>query len=177
MSARPSDRRRILAAAVLVATAGVVVPSATAIADPGAHDRAASTGTVAEVRKAIAPFRSVQAALDAGYVPVSGCETSPDGGMGIHYMNPRYAVPGPVDPATPAILLYAPDSDGTLQLLGAEYWQPEVGQPVPHLAGQPFDGPMDGHGPDMPRHYDLHVWTEVANPSGVFAPWNPRVSC
>jgi hypothetical protein len=26
-------------------------------------------------------------------------------------------------------------------------------------------------------HYDLHVWTEVANPAGVFAPFNPKVAC
>jgi hypothetical protein len=45
------------------------------------------------------------------------------------------------------------------------------------LLGQPFDGPMPGHGPDMPIHYDLHVWTHKANPAGVFAPFNPKVSC
>ena len=97
--------------------------------------------------------------------------------MGIHFMNTAHAAPGPVDPAAPAILLYAPGPDGALRLLGAEYWQPAVGQPVPELAGQPFDGPMAGHAPGMPEHYDLHVWTEVANPAGVFAPWNPRVTC
>jgi len=47
----------------------------------------------------------------------------------------------------------------------------------PVLLGQPFDGPMPGHGPGMPVHYDLHVWTHKANPAGVFAPWNPKVSC
>jgi hypothetical protein len=172
--------RPLVAAALVAAGAAslTLLPGGTsAVADPGAHDRAASRGTVAEVRKAIAPFRDVTVALQAGYVPVSPCETSPQGGMGIHYMNPALATPGAVDPARPAVLLYAPDGAGGVRLLGAEYWQPAVGQPTPTLAGQPFDGPMPGHTPQMPEHYDLHVWTHVANPAGVFAPWNPAVRC
>ena len=41
----------------------------------------------------------------------------------------------------------------------------------------PFDGPMEGHSPVMPRHYDLHVWVWHHNPSGMFSMWNPNVSC
>ena len=171
--------RHATTAALVLAGLGtaLLVPATSAGADPGRHDRADSRGTVAQVRQAIAPFRDVDAAVAAGYLPVGGCESSPEGGMGVHYLNPAHGAPGPVDPAKPAILLYAPDDDGRLQLLGAEYWQPAVGQPTPTLAGEPFDGPMPGHGPGMPVHYDLHVWTEVANPSGVFAPWNPKVVC
>jgi hypothetical protein len=29
----------------------------------------------------------------------------------------------------------------------------------------------------MPIHYDLHVWLYKHNPAGMFAAWNPRVSC
>jgi hypothetical protein len=36
---------------------------------------------------------------------------------------------------------------------------------------------MPGHQPGMPIHYDLHVWLWMDNPSGMFAPWNPRVRC
>jgi hypothetical protein len=36
---------------------------------------------------------------------------------------------------------------------------------------------MLGHEPGMPVHYDLHVWLYQANPDGVFASWNPSVSC
>jgi hypothetical protein len=177
---------RTLTASTLLAVAAaaaVALPAGLAGAEPGAaagmHDRSASHGTVAEVRRAIAPYRDVAVALAAGYSPVGPCATSPtgEGAMGIHYLNPAYAAPGPVDPEHPAVLLYAPRPDGSLQLLGAEFFQPAVGQPAPELAGQPFDGPMPGHVPGMPEHYDLHVWTEVANPDGVFTPWNPRVSC
>ncbi len=174
MHARP-----VLTAALALGGAATVllVPGGSAGADPGRHDRADVRGVVAQVRQAIAPYRDVDVALAAGYVPVSPCETSPEGGMGVHYLNPALAAPGPVDPAKPAVLLYGPDKDGEPQLLGAEYFQPAVGQPTPTLAGEPFDGPMPGHSPGMPEHFDLHVWTEVANPAGVFAQWNPRVTC
>jgi hypothetical protein len=41
----------------------------------------------------------------------------------------------------------------------------------------PFDGPMLGHNPKMPIHYDLHVWVYRDNPAGMFAMWNPLVRC
>lgn len=50
----------------------------------------------------------------------------------------------------------------------------------PRLFGQPFDGPMEGHEPLMPRelhHYDLHVWLFKENPAGLFAATNPSVGC
>ena len=47
----------------------------------------------------------------------------------------------------------------------------------PTLFGVPFDGPMLGHTPEMPIHYDLHVWLYRHNPAGTFAMWNPRVRC
>ncbi|HUG65708.1 MAG TPA: hypothetical protein VMK83_10860 [Gaiellaceae bacterium] len=47
----------------------------------------------------------------------------------------------------------------------------------PSLFGRAFDGPMPGHNPFMPVHYDLHVWVAEHNPSGVFALFNPALSC
>jgi hypothetical protein len=29
----------------------------------------------------------------------------------------------------------------------------------------------------MPIHYDLHVWVAQQNLSGLFAPFNPAISC
>lgn len=170
--------RLTFTAALATTIAAAFLAASGAHADAGRHDRADSRGTVASVRAAIAKYRDSAAAVAAGYVPVSGCETSSSGGMGIHYLNPALIDPSqPVDPTKPTVLLYAPDGAGGLRLLGAEFLQPDVGQPRPTLEGEPFDGPMPGHTEGMPVHYDLHVWTEVANPSGVFAPWNPKVSC
>ena len=42
--------------------------------------------------------------------------------------------------------------------------------------GQPFDGPMPGHSPGMPIHYDLHVWLWETNAGGLFA-FNAALSC
>ena len=174
MSVRRSSCAVLLAGAGVAAT--VAVPG-TSGAEPGKHDRADTGGLVAEIRKATEQFRDVNVALEAGYRPVNSCETTSAGSMGLHYFNPGLAAPGPVDPAKPEVLLYAPDRTGTLQLLGVEYFQPDVGQGTPSLGGELFDGPMAGHAPGMPTHYDLHVWTEVANPAGVFEAFNPNVTC
>jgi len=40
-----------------------------------------------------------------------------------------------------------------------------------------FDGPMAGHNPQMPWHYDLHAWVIENNPAGLFSQWNPSISC
>ena len=134
------------------------------------------------VRAAVARFHSVDQALAAGYVPGSPCEASPAGGMGFHYINPALFAPG-VDPLQPEVLLYAPGADGSLKLVGVEYFAIDADQDLatssdrPSLFGRGFDGPMPGHNPQMPVHYDLHVWVAEANPAGVFAPWNPAITC
>ncbi|MEH0423926.1 hypothetical protein [Streptomyces sp. B21-083] len=69
------------------------------------------------------------------------------------------------------------------RLVGAEWIVVDKDQNLatdddrPSLFGVPFDGPMLGHEPGMPIHYDLHVWLWKKNPSGMFARWNPTVTC
>jgi hypothetical protein len=48
---------------------------------------------------------------------------------------------------------------------------------APSVLGHTFDGPMPGHNPSMPWHYDLHVWLWAHNPAGLFAPFNPSLKC
>ncbi len=145
-------------------------------AAPGVTD-ADTLQQLASVRQATVKYHDITRALADGYIPVSGCETLPGvGAMGIHYLNPALASDLAIDPTRPEILLYAPSEDG-LRLVGVEYFVANVGQPHPQLFGRVFDGPMAGHGPGMPEHYDLHAWLWQANPQGVFAAWNPRVSC
>ncbi len=120
-------------------------------------------------------YSDVQAALDAGYINTEECVSSPDGGMGIHFVNTT--IEG-IDPLTPQILLYEPQGDGSYKLIGAEWFVPSAAvSEAPVLFGQTFNGPMAGHGPDDPEHYDLHVWLAETNPSGIFAEFNPNVSC
>jgi len=73
-----------------------------------------------------------------------------------------------------------------LKLVGVEYFMgigapgasvPENPPPAPILFGRAFDGPMLGHDPEMPPHYDMHVWLWEANSSGIFEMFNPSVKC
>jgi hypothetical protein len=131
-----------------------------------------------QVRKALTKYRDVSAATADGYIPVSPCEALPGvGAMGVHYLNPGLASDLANDLMKPEVLLYAPDADGTLHLTGVEYFQADAGQTRPGLVGQSFDGPMPGHNPQMPVHYDLHVWLYKYNNQGLFTQWNPRVKC
>src|SRR5690606_24919486 len=107
----------------------------------------------------------------------------PAGGMGIHYAN-NGLVDGAVDAGKPEMLLYEPSAGGGMELVGVEFmvmadaWDAANGSP-PELAGQSFDdhrAEADRHGLPF-AHYDLHVWVWKDNPAGVFAPFNPAVSC
>jgi hypothetical protein len=98
--------------------------------------------------------------------------------MGIHFVN--LTVSGPPDPMRPNVLIYEPVG-GKLRLVAAEWLVPLVAaKERPMLLGQPFQGPMEGHEPLIPKefaHYDLLVWLFKENPLGTFSPTNPDVSC
>ena len=134
---------------------------------------------LAAIRAATAKYHDVNAALAAGYIPVSPCEEAPgEGAMGIHYLHPQLAADLVSSAEQPEILLYIPKENGGLEFVGVEYWQAAAGRSqAPTLLNQPFDGPMPGHTPDMPEHFDLHLWLWEKNPNGLFATWNPALSC
>jgi hypothetical protein len=133
------------------------------------------------IRQITAKYHDVDAALAAGYLPTSECVASPAGTMGMHYVKPSL-LGQPVDLRRPPILLYVPGEDGP-RLVGVEYFKADADQDLstdddrPALLGHDFDGPMEGHGGGMPRHYDLHVWVWKHNPAGTFEEFNPAVSC
>ncbi|MDP4505079.1 hypothetical protein [Nonomuraea turcica] len=139
---------------------------------------------IAEVRKATVRFHSVEAARKAGYRPAGACTHNPDGtgAMGYHYAHPRLSADPAIDLRRPELLLYE-RRDGRLRLIGVEYYRTDADQDPgtdtdrPHLFGRAFDGPMAGHEPGQPVHYDLHAWVWKRNPAGTFAQWNRRVSC
>jgi hypothetical protein len=158
---------------------------------------------LAAVRGSTAAFHKVERAIDAGYADPRGghCDESAAGAMGIHSANPALVQSQTLDPAQPEVLLYLPTEGGGVRLIGVEYLQPVllrnpdtgavapwfaqgpwppnyiVVTPTPQLFGQTFQGPMPGHVPGMPWHWDLHVWVWANNPSGMFAQWNPALSC
>ncbi|MEJ7701588.1 MAG: hypothetical protein WKF71_18380 [Pyrinomonadaceae bacterium] len=149
---------------------------------------------LAQVRRATAKYHRVEEAVADGYVSTVDCVSSPDGGMGIHYIKPFLASNLTLDVTQPELLLYEPMKNGKLRLVGVEYFVPVIVNGVgpwfgstappegqynqaPELYGQTFDGPMPGHNTGMPWHYDLHVWVWKHNPSGMFADFNPTVQC
>lgn len=138
---------------------------------------------VQAAKAATARFQSVQQAEAAGYVLASPCVESPAGGMGFHYENPALMADDSIDPSRPEILVYAAKANGELELVAIEFWKRDSDGSLltdgdrPTVFGQSFEGPMPGHSPVMPVHYDLHVWLYEDNPNGLFTTWNPEVGC
>jgi hypothetical protein len=168
----------IVATAVLAAIATGAVAALAAGGDPAVQTM------LAKARAATAQYHDIDTALADGYIRVSACTEAPGlGAMGFHYLNPAYAADTVIDPAKPEILLYAPKGNGGLRLVAVEYFKADADQNLstdgdrPTLNGVAFDGPMEGHDPGMPIHYDLHAWIWSHNPSGNFAPFNPEVAC
>lgn len=157
---------------------------------------------LASLRNATAAFHNVDVAIAAGYANPSGlpCVARPAGTMGIHATRVA-SLDQVVVPNAPEVLLYLPRKGGGFKLIGVEYLVPVLVQnnstnqvtpwlestpwgtgytlltPRPSVFGESFEGPMPGHDPGMPWHYDKHVWVWETNPTGMFSQWNPSISC
>jgi hypothetical protein len=153
------------------------------------------TKALAALRDTTDIYHDIDVALAAGYRPsAAGCESNSTGAMGIHYghpallgvvrgSNPVRGTDPVIDPLRPEVLLYEPQPDGSRRLVGVEFvvyraaWDAANPGVKPTFAGVQFNemfGPLShGH----TDHYELHVWIWRNNPSGMFAPWNPKVSC
>ena len=130
---------------------------------------------IAQLRAATAPFHDFDAAVEAGWgTQITGCFSDPVlGGMGYHFGNVAL-IDGTVDALEPELLLYEPTRNGRLRFVAVEYIVPYgawTSAEPPTLYGQSF------HRNDAFEIWVLHVWHFRDNPSGIFADWNPRVSC
>lgn len=161
---------------IVLTLVALLVPTA-ALAGPPIVNEINLQRQLAAVRAATAKYHNIDAAIADGYLPTDHCVDQPGSGMGYHYFNPGLAGDLVNDPLQPELLIYVPDGHGGRKLGAVEYFQADMGQAHPTIFGQRFDGPMDGHEPGMPVHYDLHVWLYERNPDGVFTAWNPAVSC
>ena len=156
----------------------------------------AGQAELSAVRQATARFHDLDAAQAAGYgvtvADLAGitCIAQPGvGAMGIHHLNPSLTpelfdanAVGSVDAMTPELLVYAPGPNGQQRLVALEYlvlranWDPyHVGRPS--LFGQEFNLTLAGNRFGLPAYYSLHAWVWNPNPTSMFAPWNPRVTC
>lgn len=139
-----------------------------------AAEKKLETALLKSVRQATSRFNSTTQAIKAGYVPSDHCVSAPGlGGMGYHWVNPTLVDPV-FDPLKPEALLYARGPGGNLRLVAVEYIVINVGQPRPMFGDQPFD---IGGAPIPASHWTLHVWLHEHNPAGMFAPFNPNISC
>lgn len=154
-------------------TATLLAPT---LADQSAHVVPGLARDLVELRQLTAPFHNFQKAVDAGWaVPITPCwEHVTQGAMGYHYGNPDLLFDGEVDLLEPEALMYEPGPGGQMRLVGMEYivfiddWQ---GASPPTLLGQVM------HPHSFLPIYKLHIWLWRDNPSGIFADWNPKVSC
>lgn len=149
--------------------------------DPG------TLSMVANLRAATAMYHRIEMAMEAGYFQGTPCVSSPDGGMGYHYIRPETQgspIPfdGLYDPTMPEAILYEMDKNGQMKLVGVEFvidadaWDAENDMP-PYFGMQEFDEPDEEHNPLPFRNYQLHVWAWKHNPMGIFIPFNPNVKC
>ena len=169
----------------LLFVVGLVVAGGAAVVGSALAGDGPLSPELQSVRAAVARYHSLEQAERDGYSIRAGepCVASPVGTMGVHAVNAVLMAEDTVDPLRPEILLYLPNGGGELKLVGVEYWKRDADQNLatasdrPSLFGQPFQGPMPGHNPTMPVHYDLHAWVAEENASGAFAMFNPSLAC
>ncbi|MGH3135824.1 MAG: hypothetical protein ACRDPV_04955 [Gaiellaceae bacterium] len=186
-----------LAVAVpLAVLAAVLIPSvATGGHDHAAHaaaaDNAALEDELAQVRRATARFHRLDEALAAGYELgwvngsgvriITGCVFHPTAGaMGYHYFHPQLMADNAVDPLEPEALVYESTPDGGRKLVAVEWVVRGPQSNPPGVSAPPSVLGMEMHilvPPPGPAFYLMHGWVWKNNPAGMFADWNPEVTC
>ena len=183
----------------LVCTAACATASMAEVAEPSLESVRAATERFRDVKVALAEGYIAP--------PGAMCETAAHmgkpagmGAMGVHYFRPDLLGITTVEPRVggngthadfnqPAILIYEPGADGVLQLVAvenlvfADAWHAAGHNEPPTFAGRSFDFMTDDPATQVDEahmfepHYDLHMWVHRDNPNGVFAQFNPKVSC
>jgi hypothetical protein len=131
---------------------------------------------VDQLRAATRPYQSLDSAVAAGYKrDVPDCLVHEHhGAMGYHHINSGY-VDATVEVTRPEILLYEKLPSGEYRLNGVEFivpyrvWARDSVAPV--LMGQRLK-----HEDNLKIWY-LHVWAWKQNADGLFADFNPDVTC
>lgn len=187
-----------------------VSASALLLANPPENTATPFEPTLEQVRAATERFQDVKVALAEGYIrdPSDTCDSAEMmgkpaslGAMGIHFFRPdMLGISGPPNPRVdgngthtdfnkPAILIYEPQADGSLQLVAVENlvfqksWHAAGHQKPPSFHDVTYDTMQDDPATKIDEahmfepHYDRHVWLYRENPNGMFAQFNPNVSC
>lgn len=158
-----------------------------------AHDHTAQSAglrhQLAQLRRVTARFHRVDQAIAAGYELgwvngsgvriITGCVSHPtEGAMGYHYFNQELVDDLAVDPLAPEVLVYAPAPNGRLRLVAVEWVVPGPNTNPPGVSEPPSVLGMEMHILVPAVGFWLkHAWIWKHNPAGMFADWNPRVTC
>ncbi len=146
---------------------------------------AAGKADIPAVRAATLKYKDINRAFAEGYVMFYQCTEEPGvGTMGQHLLNPDLAGTPEVDPLRPEVLVYQPTRSGGYRLVGVEYvvplpvWDPaDEGRAPPTVLGQTLSR-LDTHRYPVPfAFYQRHLWLWQGNPLGLFADWNPTITC
>ena len=182
---------------LVLAIAGVALIPAAASAEEQAtsHDHAAHAAglqdELAQVRAATARFHRVEEAIEAGYELgwvngsgiriITGCVSHPTAGaMGFHYFNPELMADNAVDPLAPEALVYESTPNGGRKLVAVEWVVRGPQSNPPGVSEPPSVLGMEMHilvPPPGPAFYLMHGWVWKHNSAGMFADWNPEVTC
>lgn len=130
---------------------------------------------IASVRTTASGWSDIESARAAGYTNQfpAGCIETGDGSQGFHFLNDAL-LDATTELDRPELLMYEPQADGSLELIGVDYVIPFdqwTAQQPPELLGRPF---MRN---EVLGVWALHIWTHRENPSGTFAMFNPDVTC
>ena len=174
--------------------------STTDAAEPSLETVRAATARFRDVNVALAEGYVRDPGNLCDDAPMMG-RPAAEGAMGIHFFRPDLlGITGPPNPRVsgtgthtdfnrPSILIYEPQADGSLALVAVENlvfikaWEAAGNVAPPSFQGVPYDRMQDDPTTKVDEahlfepHYDRHVWLWRENPRGVYAQFNPNVSC
>ena len=131
---------------------------------------------LARLRATVARLHDFEEIQARWSVRLDPCFESGDGGMGLHMINPDYMGDAAVVRADqPEALLFEQQKNGRMRFVGVEFIVPYA--VVPRDAAPPQQFGQSYRRNDVFQLWALHVWVGRHNPSGLFADWNPNVSC
>lgn len=136
----------------------------------------AGKADIPAVRAATMKYKDINAAFGDGYITFYRCTEQPGvGTMGQHLLNESLLGDPGLDPLRPEVLVYAPTRAGGWRLVAVEYVTFQAGQTV---LGQSMNTVPVGNRYGVPvEFYAKHAWIWQGNPKGLFADWNPSITC
>ena len=190
-----------IGSAVLAAVTAICVPQALAQQkEPSLEEVRAATERFQDVKQALAEGYVRDPGDMCDTADMMG-RPAKLGAMGIHFFRPDLlGISGPPNPRVdgngthidfrkPSILIYEPRPDGSLALVAVENlvfakaWHAAGNARPPSFQGVEYDSMKDDPSTAVDEahlfepHYDRHVWLYRDNPNGIFAQFNPNVSC